>query len=65
MVEGEQKKKETPKDEKDKLAEEITALKKGLPAPFKVMGVTEYPTQDVKVHLRGDYLTLGEEVPRG
>ena len=64
-LEGEQKKKETPKDKKDKLAEEITALKKGLPAPFKVMGVTEYPTQDVKVHLRGDYLTLGEEVPRG
>ena len=64
-LEGEQKKKETPKDKKDKLAEEITALKKGLPAPFRVMGVTEYPTQDVKVHLRGDYLTLGEEVPRG
>ena len=64
-LEGEQKKKETLKDKKDKLAEEITALKKGLPAPFKVMGVTEYPTQDVKVHLRGDYLTLGEEVPRG
>ena len=64
-LEGEQKKKETPEDKKDKLAEEITALKKGLPAPFKVMGVTEYPTQDVKVHLRGDYLTLGEEVPRG
>jgi hypothetical protein len=64
-LEGEQKKKETPKDKKDKLAEEITALKKGLPAPFKVMGVTEYPTQDVKVHLGGDYLTLGEEVPRG
>jgi hypothetical protein len=64
-LEGEQKKKETPKDKKDKLAKEITALKKGLPAPFKVMGVTEYPTQDVKVHLRGDYLTLGEEVPRG
>ena len=29
------------------------------------MGVTERPTQNVKVHLRGDYLTLGEEVPRG
>ena len=64
-LEGEQKKKETPKDKKDKLAEKITALKKALPAPFRVMGVTEYPTQDVKVHLRGDYLTLGEEVPRG
>ena len=64
-LEGEQKKKETPKDKKEKLAEEITTLKKDLPMPFKAMGVTEYPTQDVKVHLRGDYLTLGEEVPRG
>ena len=64
-LEGEHKKKETPKDKKEKLAEEITTLKKDLPMPFKAMGVTEYPTQDVKVHLRGDYLTLGEEVPRG
>jgi len=64
-LEGEQKKKETPKDKKEELAEEITILKKDLPMPFKAMGVTEYPTQDVKVHLRGDYLTLGEEVPRG
>ena len=64
-LEGEQKKKETPKDKKEKLAEKITTLKKDLPMPFKAMGVTEYPTQDVKVHLRGDYLTLGEEVPRG
>ena len=64
-LEGEQKKKETPKDKKEKLAEQITTLKKDLPMPFKAMGVTEYPTQDVKVHLRGDYLTLGEEVPRG
>jgi hypothetical protein len=64
-LEGEHKKKETPKDKKEKLAEEITILKKDLPMPFKAMGVTEYPTQDVKVHLRGDYLTLGEEVPRG
>jgi len=64
-LEGEQKKKETPEDKKEKLADKITTLKKDLPMPFKAMGVTEYPTQDVKVHLRGDYLTLGEEVPRG
>lgn len=59
------KKKETAEDEKERLGVEVGLLRKDLPAPFKVMGVTEYPTQDVKVHLRGDYLTLGEEVPRG
>ena len=64
-LERERKKKETPKDHKEKLAKEIAVLKKDLPARFKAMGVTEYPTQNVKVHLRGDYLTLGEEVSRG
>ena len=64
-LERERKKKETPKDHKEKLAKEIAILKKDLPARFKAMGVTEYPTQNVKVHLRGDYLTLGEEVSRG
>ena len=43
---------------------EIAELKKDLPAPVRIMGVTENPTEDVKVHLRGDYLTLGELVPR-
>lgn len=28
------------------------------------MGVTEYPTKDAKVHLRGDYQTLGVLIPR-
>lgn len=64
-LERERKKKETPKDHKEKLAKEIAVLKQDLPARFKAMGVTEYPTQNVKVHLRGDYLTLGEEVSRG
>jgi hypothetical protein len=59
------KKKETPEEEKERLGKEIAALKKDLPAQFKVMGVTEDPTQNVKVHLRGDYLTLGAEVARG
>ena len=60
-LEAAQKKKETPKEEKERLGKEIAALKKDLPAPFQVMGVTEYPTQNVKVHLRGDYLTLGDD----
>ena len=29
------------------------------------MGVTEIPTEDLRVHLRGDYLALGDVVPRG
>lgn len=58
-------KKETTEVEKERLGQEIAELKRDLPAPFQVMGVTEDPTQNVKVHLRGDYLTLGEEVPRG
>ncbi|YCM43138.1 DUF1549 and DUF1553 domain-containing protein [Verrucomicrobiaceae bacterium 227] len=58
-------KKETAKEEKERLGQEIADLKKNLPELFKVMGVTEDPTQNVEVHLRGDYLTLGEEVPRG
>lgn len=64
-LEGQHGKKDISKEEKDRLGGEISALKKKLPPPFKVMGPTEYPTQDVKVHLRGDYQTLGEEVPRG
>ena len=64
-LEESKNKKETPQGEKDHLVGEISRLKKDLPAPFKVMGVTEYPTQDVRVHLKGDYLTLGDLVPRG
>ena len=58
-------KKETSKEEKKRLGKEIATLTKDLPVPFMVMGVSEYPTQNIKVHLRGDYLTLGEEVSRG
>ena len=64
-LEESKNKNETPQGEKDRLVGEISRLKKDLPAPFKVMGVTEYPTQDVRVHLKGDYLTLGDLVPRG
>ena len=64
-LEESKNRKETPEDEKGRLVGEISRLKKDLPAPFKVMGVTEYPTQDVRVHLKGDYLTLGDLVPRG
>ncbi len=56
--------KKTPDDEKVKLKKQIAALEKGLPQPFRILGVTEYPAQDTRVHLRGNYLTLGETVPR-
>ena len=60
-LEAVRKKKETSKEEKKRLGKEIATLKKDLPVPFMVMGVSEYPTQNIKVHLRGDYLTLGED----
>ncbi|MGI9243668.1 MAG: DUF1549 and DUF1553 domain-containing protein [Verrucomicrobiales bacterium] len=43
---------------------EIDRLRKGLPPRFEIMAVTEYPTEDSRVNLRGDYQTLGELVPR-
>lgn len=64
-LEAVRKKKDTSKEEKKRLGEEIASLKKDLQPLYQVMGVTEYPTENVKVHLRGDYLTLGEEVARG
>ena len=64
-LEGQKGKKDISKEDKERLGGEIATLKKKLTPPFKVMGPTEYPTQNVKVHLRGDYQTLGEEVPRG
>ena len=51
-------------ENKKKLDEEISNLKKDLDKPFEVMSVTEYPTKDLRVHLRGDYQTLGNTVPR-
>ena len=46
-----------------KLDEEISNLKKDLDKPFEVMSVTEYPTKDLRVHLRGDYQTLETQYP--
>ena len=57
--------KETTEEEKQKLDEQIAALSVDLPPPFEVMGVTENPAEDLRVHLRGDYLALGDVVPRG
>ncbi|MCH2024778.1 MAG: DUF1553 domain-containing protein [Verrucomicrobiales bacterium] len=51
-------------DTKKKLQEELSKLKKNLSPPYEVLAVSEYPTKDVRVHLRGDYQTLGDTVPR-
>ena len=56
--------KKTPEEEKKALGERIAELKKDLPPKHRVMGVTEDTVANTKVHLRGNYMTLGEEVPR-
>ena len=56
--------KKTPKEEKDTLGAQIEELKKGLSPPHRIMGVTEDKTTDTKVHLRGNYMTLGKPVMR-
>ena len=56
--------KKTKAEEKKALEGQIAGLKKDLPGKHRVMGVTEDAVADTKVHLRGNYLTLGEEVPR-
>ncbi|MCP4849675.1 MAG: DUF1553 domain-containing protein [Verrucomicrobiaceae bacterium] len=56
--------KTVPEEEKKSIEKEIQQIRKDLPPVFEVMGVTEYPTEDAKVHLRGDYQTLGKLIPR-
>ena len=56
--------KKTKAEEKKALEGRIAGLRKDLPGKHRVMGVTEDAVADTKVHLRGNYLTLGEEVPR-
>jgi hypothetical protein len=54
----------TPEEEKTKLEAEIAEQQRDLPPLLKVMGVAESPTENSPVHLRGNYQTLGEVVPR-
>jgi hypothetical protein len=63
-LEKQRENKNFPAEEKSKLEAEIAGLKKDLPPLVKVLGVTESPTEDTPVHVRGNYLTLGELVPR-
>ena len=57
-------KKDLSGEKKSELDGEITTLQKDLPPLVKVLGVTESPTEDTPVHLRGNYQTLGDLVPR-
>lgn len=56
--------KKTPGEEKKVLESELAELRKDLSQRHMVMGVTEDAIVDTKVHIRGNYLTLGEKVPR-
>jgi mono/diheme cytochrome c family protein len=51
-------------DEIDQLTKERTSLVLSRPVFPKSMGVQDGPIEDLRVHLRGNYLTLGEAAPR-
>ncbi|HTE19638.1 MAG TPA: DUF1553 domain-containing protein, partial [Armatimonadota bacterium] len=46
-------------------AEEVAALEKAKPALPRAMAVSEGTPEDMRVRLRGSYLTLGKDCPRG
>jgi hypothetical protein len=48
-----------------RLDDEVAALEKTKPLAPKAMAVSEDTPATMKVHLRGDYQTLGRECPRG
>ncbi len=55
---------DTREEDKAPLIAEKEQLARGLPPEFDVIAPTEYPAEDARVHLRGDYQTLGDLVPR-
>jgi len=46
------------------MASEIAMLEKSKPNPPRAMAVSDGKPTDLKVHLRGSYLTLGQDCPR-
>lgn len=52
------------KKELTQLRDEVAALEKQLPIVPTAMSASEGQITNLKVHLRGNYLTLGREVPR-
>jgi hypothetical protein len=55
---------EQAKADLKRLRVELAAVEKDPPAMPAAMGVTEGEVQDIPVHIRGDFLQLGEMVPR-
>ncbi len=58
------KKKDLPKDEKKKLEEQLASAEREHRELPRAMAVSENKPADLRVHLRGNYLTLGTPVPR-
>ena len=56
---------ENSKNKLKQLQDELSVIKKRRPQTPKAMAVREGKVQDLKVHLRGDYMTQGELAPRG
>ena len=46
------------------LADELKSLEQSLPALPRALGVREGKATNLRIHLRGDHLTLGDEIPR-
>ena len=55
----------TTLDRLEKIDAEQTELRKNAPKPSMTMAVSDGDSKNVKVHLRGSHLDLGEEVRRG
>lgn len=49
----------------EELRQELASLEKAAPQLSTAMGVTEGDVVNVKVHIRGSHLELGEMIPRG
>ena len=56
---------ETMRTELKESRETLARLEKTAPEIPRAMAVSEGAAQDLRVHLRGNYLTLGEAAPRG
>jgi hypothetical protein len=48
----------------DAVIKSLSQIRKTAPTPVSIMAVDEGEVRNVKVHLRGNHLELGEEVPR-
>ena len=54
----------TQSSELVRLREKLTAVEKSRPQVDEVMAVEDATGQNLRVHLRGNHLTLGDEIPR-